>query len=211
MIVAKRDAYKNILVKQYSNNDLMFIKKGIKIVDDYKIEVYYFINIQTRSCYWVMNRIQITMLGSSYLVKMGQVIKERGRGTQVKCRYDNPVILAIHDWQQESNAQLFSAELGYLSGSNIHGENSNPISCFNLCLGVVPDKWSINMVDALLFGKPNNDLPWRGGAMTGYSAWAKDINGKRIKIFNVENWPEITKCKTIIPREIQDCANALKK
>lgn len=213
MIVAKRDESGNILVRQSGNPDLMFLKKAIKIADDYRIVIHHFMNTRTRSAYWVMDRLQITLLSDSALVKTGKVKRTgAGRGSQVKCRYDQPVIMAIHDWEIQGSApQLFSADLGYLSGSNIHGSSGHNASCYNLCLGTIPDMMGIDMVDALLFGKANNDLHWRGGAVEGESGWAKDSLGKRIKIFNVAKWPEIEKCRTRIPQEIQDCANALRK
>lgn len=213
MIIAKKDESGNILVKQSGDPDIMFIKKAAKIVDDYRIEVYHFMNVFKKSCYWVMDRIQINLLSDSSSVKDGIVCRYGGgRGSQVKCRYDQPVILAIHNWEVQGTApQLLDADLGHLSGSNIYGTSSNHQANYNLCLGVTPDIMSVDMVDSLLFGKANNDLNWRGNPVTGVSAWAKDSSGKRIKIFNVEKWPQIEKCRTQIPREIQDCANALRK
>ncbi len=214
-IQSKRDESGNILVKVIGDPNLVFVKKAIKIADDYRMQVYFFMNPTTRSCYWVMDRIQICMVADSPKVKEGIVVRTGGRGegrsSQVKCRYDQPVILAIHDWNEQCTApQLFSADLGYLSGSNIH-TSSGINTSYNLCLGAVQDIASIDMVDALLFGKANNDLSWRGGPITGASSWAKDSTGKRIKIFNMATWPEIEKCKTTIPKEIQECANALRK
>jgi hypothetical protein len=212
MIVAKRNENGHILVKMKGDRRLIFIRKAVKIADDFRMNVYFFMNINTRSCYWVMDKIQITLLSDSTSVKNG-IVKRTGdgRGSQVKCRYHHPVIIAIHDWANGPNAQLFDADGYYLSGSNVHGAQNDNKLCYNLCLGVVPDLFSVDMVDALLFGKANNDLGWRGAAVTGESAWAKDQEGKRIKIFNMATWPTIERCRTIIPKEILDCANALKK
>jgi len=211
-IIAKRDESGNILVRSNGNEGLIFLKKAAKIVDDFRIEVFHFMNPSKFSAYWVLSGLQTNLLSDTASVKDGIVYRSNsGRGGQVRCRYRQPVILAIHDWsRQGTSPQLFSHEGGYLSGSNVHGENDS-VTSYNLCLGVTPDMTSIDMVDALLFGKANNDLHWRGGALEGESGWAKDIAGKRIKIFNVAKWPEIKKCRTTIPREIYDCANALRR
>jgi hypothetical protein len=212
MIIAKKDECGNILVRTKGDRNLMFLRKGVKIVDDFRIEVFHFMNPATRSIYWVMDGIQVNLLSDSSSVKEGIVMRQGGRASQVKCRYEQPVILAIHDWGVQGTApQLLNHNLGHLSGSNIHGDSRDYTNSYNLCLGITPDIMSIDMVDALLFGKANNDLHWRGDAVTGQSGWAKDSNGKRIKIFNVAQWPEIRKCRTQIPKEIQDCANALRK
>jgi hypothetical protein len=211
-IIAKRDESGNILVRSNGNEHLIFLKKAAKIVDDYRIEVFHFMNPSKFSSYWVMSGLQTNLMADTSTVKEGIVVRAgNGRGGQVRCRYEQPVILAIHDWNHQGSApQLFSHTGGYLSGSNIHG-GQDSIGSYNLCLGITPDITSIDMVDALLFGRANNDLAWRGGPVKGQSGWAKDMAGKRIKIFNVAEWPEIEKCKTTIPKEIYDCANALRK
>ena len=210
-LLLKKDDFGKVYGKVKYNPNLILVKKGIRVIDGHKIEITHFMNCFTRSSFWVADSLQTNLLANLSEVKNGHLTYANGRKGQVKVRYLKPIILAVHDWEiQGHKAQLLDHTGNHLSGTNIYGE-TRQVDSYGLCLGTAYDFLSINLFDAMLYAKANADLGWKGPNIQGESKFTKDNNNKKVKIFEIETWSTICKCKQQIPEEILGYANALVK
>lgn len=200
-----------ILARVKGPRNLILVKKGIRVVEEFKIRVMFFINPKSRSCYWCLDGIQMNLLATSSLLSMGELSQNgSGRKINVRTRYERPVLLMVEDWEKNQTPCLLDENMSYLSGSNLHGDARSNEDAYRLCLGSQADIFDIKMVDSLLFGTANNDLSWKGGSIQGESRMIT-VDQKRRRFFYAREWQTIRKCNSTIPNEIIDCVDALKK
>jgi hypothetical protein len=210
-LLLKKDDFGKVYGKIKYNPNLILVKRGFRIIDGHKIEITHFLNCFTRSSYWVADTLQTNILANLSEVKNGVLRYDGGRRGQVKARYIKPIILAIHDWEiQGHKPQLLNHMGEHLSGTNIYGE-TRQVDSYGLCLGTTYDYLNLNLFDALLYTKANTDLGWKGPQIQGESKFTRDENNKKVKVFEIENWSTICKCKQPLPEEILGYASALVK
>ena len=208
-IKTRKNEYGEIEVKVVGDPNLVLIRRGVKIVDGFKMNILYFINNQTKSAYWIMDQLQTTILSRTGNPGKGFLHSSEGEGDRklaVKVRYESPVMMFVNNWRSSSNPQLVDHEMKNLSGSNIHGDGQ----C-GLCLGASVGCIDFNMIDSLILGRANNDLHWRGGRILGSTSMVDNGEGKRTKVFNITSWPTIQRSPAIVPQELIDCLGALKR
>lgn len=164
----------------------VLVSKTLRVVDDFRMDILHFIAPDLQQCWYTLSGIQLNMLNNHPRANCQFGLSGGGRATSTRFRWEGKVYLVIPKISNTDYIHLVNPEGKLLAGSNIHGSGS-------LCLGMSPNPFIMDGLDALLMNKANNDLGWRGSNATG--TW-------KTNIFHASQWP-VSDTIVTIPEEIR--------